>query len=135
MVRIGHNAGSVLMFGHHNLHKNGVPARSIVVSVLEGVEVTVGHTRHDQPVGSWEVPHETPGQKVYYDVVARVEFGDGTTGQHADRLWRHEVGACVVGDVLPVRYEQDDRTRVAFDIPQLHASRYSPKENIRDETP
>jgi len=26
------------MFGHYNLYRDGVPARSVIISVLEGVE-------------------------------------------------------------------------------------------------
>jgi hypothetical protein len=116
------------MFGHHNLYRDGVPARSVIISVLEGVEVKDGHSKHEQMVGRWEVPHEAPGHKVFYDVVARVEFDDGTTAQHTERLWRHDVGACSVGDVLPVRYDRQYRDKIVFDMPQLEANRYSPKE-------
>jgi hypothetical protein len=102
------------MFGHHDLYRDGVPARSVVISLLEGEK------------GS---KHQT-GQDVFYDVVARVEFGDGTEGQHRERLWHRDVGACTVGDVLPVRYDQHHRDKIVFDLPQLKASRYSPKERV-----
>jgi hypothetical protein len=98
------------MFGHHNLYREGVPARSVVISVLEGTEASKYL------------------QKVVYDVVATVEFGDGTTGQHTERLWHDKVGACVVGDVLPVRYDKQHRDKIVFDLPELEANRYSPKE-------
>ena len=55
-------------FGHHNLYRDGVPARSVIISVLEGVEVKDGHSKHEQLVGRWEVPHEAPGHEVFYDV-------------------------------------------------------------------
>jgi hypothetical protein len=123
------------MFGHHNLYRDGVPARSVIISVLEGVEVKDGRVKHEQMVGRWEVVHETADRKVFFDVVARVEFGDGTTAQHADRLWRHDVGACTVGDVLPVRYDRRDREKIVFDLPELEASKYSPKEREDGRAP
>jgi hypothetical protein len=93
------------MFGHHNLYRDGVPARSVIISVLEG-----------------------QGQKVYYDVVADVDFGDGMISQHRERLWRDQVGECSVGDVLPVRYDRQHRDKIVFDMPELETNRYSPKE-------
>jgi hypothetical protein len=102
------------MFGHHDLYRDGVPARSVIISVLEGEKGT---------------KHQT-GQEVFYDVVARVEFGDGTEGQHRERLWYRDAGACTVGDVLPVRYDQQHRDKIVFDLPQLQASRYSPRERV-----
>jgi hypothetical protein len=98
------------MFGHHNLYRDGVPARSVVISVLEGTEASKYL------------------EKVVYDVVATVEFGDGTTGQHTERLWHDKVGSCAVGDVLPVRYDRQHRDKIVFDLPELEANRYSPKE-------
>jgi hypothetical protein len=119
------------MHQHHSLYRHGVPARSVVIGVLEGVEVKDGHSKREQMVGRWEVPQETPDLKVFYDVTARVEFDDGQTAHHGERLWRRQVGACVVGDVLPVRYDRQNREMIVFDLPELEASRYSPKERVQ----
>jgi hypothetical protein len=48
------------------------------------------------------------------DVTARVECDDVLTAKHGERLWRRQVGACVVGDVLPVRYERQNREMIVF---------------------
>jgi hypothetical protein len=123
------------MFGHHKLYRDGVPARSVIISVLTGVENTVGHSKQEHVVTSDALPPETPNQKVFYDVVADVEFGDGTTGQHTERLWHHQVGSCHVGEVLPVRYDRQHRDQIVFDLPELEANRYSPKERADGSTP
>jgi hypothetical protein len=116
------------MFGHHNLYRDGVPARSVIISMRMGVANTVGHSKQEHFVDGDQIPHETPDQKVFFDVVATVEFGDGSTGQHAERLWRHQAGICHIGDVLPVRYDRQHRDKIVFDLPELEANRYSPKE-------
>jgi hypothetical protein len=40
MVREGRSNRERDMFGHHNLYRDGVPARSVVISVLEGTEAS-----------------------------------------------------------------------------------------------
>jgi hypothetical protein len=116
------------MFGHHDLYRDGVPARSVVISVLEGAETGHGHAKHEHMVNSRDASREQHGQQVFYDVVADVDFGDGTITQHRERLWRDQVGECSVGDVLPVRYDRQHRDKIVFDLPELETNRYSPKE-------
>jgi hypothetical protein len=123
------------VFGHHNLYRDGVPARSVIISVLTGVENTVGHSKQEHIVTGEALPQETPNQKVFYDVVADVEFGDGTTSQHTERLWHHQIGSCHVGEVLPVRYDRQHRDKIVFDLPELEANRYSPKERADGQAP
>jgi hypothetical protein len=115
------------MFGHHNLYRDGVPAKGVIIRVAEGVMIKDGHSVHERIVDGGEVVHESLHQKVFYDVVADVDFGDGTTGRHSDRLWRSQAGECAVGDLLPVRYNRNQRDKIAFDLPELEANRFSPK--------
>jgi len=123
------------MFGHHNLYRDGVPARSVVISMLTGVENTVGHAKQEHRVDGELLPQETSHQKVFFDVVADVTFGDGTTVQHTERLWRHQVGSCHIGDVLQVRYDQHHRDKIVFDLPELEANRHSLKERADGSAP
>jgi hypothetical protein len=123
------------MFGHHDLYRDGVPARSVIIGMQLGVVNTVGHSKQERIVEGDAIPQETPNQKVFFDVAARVEFGDGMTGEHTERLWRHQVGTCHVGDVLPARYDRQHRDKIVFDLPQLEASRYSPKERADGSAP
>lgn len=123
------------MFGHHKLYKDGVPARSVIVGLRVGVQDTAGHSKQDYFVDGDQIPFDSPDQKVFFDVVARVEFGDGSTAEHAERLWRHQVGVCHVGDVLPVRHDQHHHDKIVFDLPELEAGRYSPKERADGQPP
>jgi hypothetical protein len=123
------------MFGHHNLYRDGVPARSVVISMIVGVENTAGHLKQEHMVDGDAIPQDTEHQKVFFDVAANVEFGDGATGQHRERLWRHQVGTCHIGDVLPVRYDRHHRDKIVFDLPELEANRYSSKERAYDAPP
>jgi hypothetical protein len=123
------------MFGHHKLYRDGVPARSVITGLTAGLEYTVDHKKHEQVVDEWKLPNELPSQRVYYDVVVRVEFGDGTTAEHADRLYRQDVGECHAGDVLPVRYDRQHHDKIVFDLPELEANRYSAKERADGQPP
>jgi hypothetical protein len=123
------------MFGHHKLYRDGVPARSVIISLLMGVENTVGHVKSERMVDGDAIPQETEKQKVFFDVVADVQLGDGTTVQHKERLWRHQVGTCHIGDVLPARYDRHHRDQIVFDLPELEANRYSPKERADGQAP
>jgi hypothetical protein len=117
------------MFGHHHkLYKDGVPARSVIISLLIGVENTVGHLKSERMVDSDAIPQETEKQKVFFDVVADVELDYGAKFQHRERLWRHQVGICRIGDVLPVRYDRHNQNEIVFDLPELESNRNSPKE-------
>jgi hypothetical protein len=123
------------MFGHHKLYRDGVPARSVIISLLMGVENTVGHLKSERMVDGDAIPQETEKQKVFFDVVADVQLGDGTTVQHKERLWRHQVGTCHIGDVLPARYDRHHHDQIVFDLPELEANRYSPKERADGQAP
>jgi hypothetical protein len=123
------------MFGHHKLYRDGVPARSVIISLLTGVENTVGHLKSERMVDGDAIPQETEKQKVFFDVVADVQLGDGTTVQHKERLWRHQVGSCHIGDVLPARYDRHHHDQIVFDLPELEANRYSQKERADGQPP
>lgn len=51
----------------------------------------------------------------------RVTFPDGTTTEIVRRAWSHRLARALVGDVIPVRFDPSDRTKVEIDGPALEA--------------
>jgi hypothetical protein len=101
--------GSRSMFGHHKLYHEGAMARGVIIRLFaEREHHTVAH----------------------YDVMVDVEFDDGTHGHFQERLKHADVGDCQERDVLPVRYDPRDRSKLVVDLPALEASKYMPKENV-----
>lgn len=96
------------MFGHHKLYHEGAVARGVIIRLFAEAE-------HHQ------VSH--------YDLLVDVEFDDGTHGHLKERVKAADVGQCIEGDVLPVRYDPRDRSKLVLDLPALEASKYVPKEN------
>jgi hypothetical protein len=58
-----------------------------------------------------------------YDVTVRVRFDDGSSTEIQQRLNQHKAGLHTEGDILPVRYDPADRSKVAVDVPELIARR------------
>jgi Protein of unknown function (DUF3592) len=59
-----------------------------------------------------------------YRLTARVRFDDGTTTEVASgRLDRTKVGWNLEGDIVPVRYDPTDRSKIEIDVPALIAAR------------
>jgi hypothetical protein len=54
-----------------------------------------------------------------YDL--RVRFDDGQTAETSLRVHGREVCWAAVGDLVPVRYDADDRTKIALDEPAMKA--------------
>jgi hypothetical protein len=100
--------GSCSMFGHHKLYHEGAVARGVIIRLFAEAE-------HHQ------VSH--------YDLLVDVEFDDGTHGHLKERVKAADVGQCIEGDVLPVRYDPKDYSKLVLDLPALEASKYVPKEN------
>ena len=96
------------MFGHHKLYHEGAVARGVIIRLFAEAE-------HHQ------VSH--------YDLLVDVEFDDGTHGHLKERVKAADVGQCIEGDVLPVRYDSKDYSKLVLDLPALEASKYVPKEN------
>jgi hypothetical protein len=96
------------MLGHNKLYHHGVPGRGVIINLHE--ERMLGQVKH-------------------YDVVVQVEFDDGTHGQISQRLKHSESGDCRAGDILPVRYDGKDHSKLVLDMPAIEASKYMPKES------
>jgi alpha-D-ribose 1-methylphosphonate 5-triphosphate diphosphatase PhnM len=91
------------MFDHQHLLKHGVAAQGVV-------------TKHK------EIDHNQFGSELDYSIHVRVRFADGTETEIVHR-WtkRAKVGLLRVGDKVPVRYDPDDHSKVAIDMPALEA--------------
>lgn len=62
-------------------------------------------------------------------VRVRVKFPDGSTGEFEQGgLWRPKVGTLIEGDVVPIRYDPADDSKVTLDVPlmeQRHAEAWA----------
>jgi hypothetical protein len=70
-----------------------------------------------------------------YEVVVRAKFPDGSTTEftqghvtHGGWLWAQSVGTPYVGQVVPVRYDESDQSKIAVDIPALEERHNQAKE-------
>jgi hypothetical protein len=66
---------------------------------------------------------EQPGPGGWsYGIKVRVKFPDGSTADHKQRfLSASDVGQISEGDVVPIRYDPSDYSKVALDTPALEA--------------
>jgi hypothetical protein len=66
----------------------------------------------------------TGGVGNIYHVKVRVHFDDGSTADvSSGRLDRYKVGWKLEGDIVPVRYDAEDRSKIEIDVPALVAAR------------
>src|SRR5580658_901713 len=101
------------MFGHHKLYEEGAVARGVIIRLIaEREHHTIAH----------------------YDLMVDVTFDDGTHGPLKERLKHADVGDLREGDVLPIRYDPRDRTKLVVDLPALEAAKYMPKENVHGQS-
>jgi hypothetical protein len=102
------------MFGHHRLLQDGAVAKAVVTSVdlyQEGMRA------------NW-------GTGFTYDVGLRVHFEDGTTAEIVRRIGGI-AGTDLdftVGDIVPVRYDPSDLSKVELDEDALRASQQQARE-------
>jgi hypothetical protein len=67
------------------------------------------------------------------DLTLRVQFGDGKTIEIARNEGVQNVGSPSDGDILPMRYDPDDRSQVEIDIPKLREKIAREKQQRRHE--
>ena len=97
------------MFGRKQLLRNGTPARAVVTAATAHGGQSDGHGTNP----------------LSFDLDLRVQFEGGTT-----REVRCHVGGFIhgtdhwftIGDIVPVRYDAADRTRVVVDEPAMSAA-------------
>jgi hypothetical protein len=89
------------MFGNHKLLRDGMAAQAVVVS---GKLRSEGHDR----LGTWHLELAVP-------------FPDGSTGSASCKASEGDLFAPSPGDVVPVRYDANNRSKVVVDVPALEA--------------
>ncbi len=68
-----------------------------------------------------------------YRLTARVRFDDGATAEvRSGRLDRTEVGWKLEGDIVPLRYDRADRSKIEVDVPALISARQQGIAGLRD---
>ena len=79
--------------------------------------------RADAVVTDREGVNLTDGGFTAHKLVLEVHFPDGTQGELQEKVDVADIGALRgwVGDVLPVRYDPEDRSAVVIDVPAIRA--------------
>lgn len=67
----------------------------------------------------------------HYKVSMRVQFEDGETQEVTAKIWRFLGGAPSAGDIIPVRYDPEDRSKVEVDIPAMDAGKLEAREDAK----
>lgn len=94
------------MTGHHELLDSGAQTRGLVID-----KHITGRSQAGLRILS-------------YTVQVRVSFADRTINEfHSDRLYTVNVGHLGPGDLVPVRYDPRDRSRLVVDTNALAAAR------------
>jgi hypothetical protein len=91
------------MFGDHKLFRTGTEAQAVVVS-------SKLRTSGSGMLGTWHLELAVP-------------FPDGTTGTAAAKVSEQHLHAPSPGDLVPVRYDPANRSKVVVDEPALEARR------------
>jgi len=92
------------MFGKKKLQKHGEQAKAVVV-----VSKASGYT-NGKGIRKWHLK-------------LRVQFEDGTTGEASCSGYpAGAAGAFIAGNIVPVRYQPEDRTKVEVDHDALVAA-------------
>ncbi len=88
------------MFGKRNLLRDGVAAKAVVIDAAAG----------GGQVGSAGI------SKMYWRIRLLVHYDDGSTAETSTRVSDRDVRLPVAGDLLPIRYDPKDRSRVEIDL-------------------
>jgi hypothetical protein len=102
------------MFDKHKLSRDGAQAQALVLEKkIYATEVESGMT-----------------SACRYDL--RVKFEDGSTTEISRRAFGHTLASASVGDVIPVRYDSADRSKIELDRQTLVERQ---KAEAHDRTP
>src|SRR5437588_11448062 len=85
------------MFNRHKLSRDGAQTQALVLEKKVFVH------------------EEQSGRVVACRYRLRVKFEDGTTTDVVRSTVGHTLGAAAVGDVVPMRYDPEDRSRIELD--------------------
>jgi hypothetical protein len=99
------------MFGKGKLMRDGAQAQALVLDK-----------------NAWDVGEAT-GETKACTYTLKVQFDDGSSVEIKRRVMNHDAAWVGVGELLPVRYDPTDRTKIEVDEPALKAQR---EENARE---
>jgi hypothetical protein len=98
------------VFGKRKLRKHGAKAQAVVV------DCDMGGLSNNQGAHKWKLD-------------LRVQFEDGTTVETSTSAWEINIGMGYgPGQILPVFYDPDDRSKVVVDEETLKAEHEARKE-------
>jgi hypothetical protein len=63
----------------------------------------------------------------------QVKFEDGSTTEITRRVWTHKLADARVGDLIPVRYDPDDRDTIEIDRVAVEAQREAAARRLEDD--
>jgi len=63
----------------------------------------------------------------------RVRFEDGSTTEVSRRVWGHKLAYAGVGDLIPVRYDRADRSKIVIDGPAVKAQRAARLRELKEQ--
>ncbi len=93
------------MFDKGKLMREGVPAQALV---LEKKVYASGYSTGRTDACRYKL---------------RVKFDDGSTTEINRRVWSHKLAGARVGELIPVRYDAADRSKIEIDAAALTAKR------------
>jgi hypothetical protein len=96
------------MFGNHKLLRDGVAAQAVMVSGKL-------HSQNHDRLGTWHLELAIP-------------FPDGSTGSSSCTVSEGDLFAPSPGDVVPVRYDANNHSKVVVDVPALEARKAARKQ-------
>ena len=103
------------MFSKRKLMEEGVPAQALVL----GKKVYAsGYSTGEAKVCSYHL---------------RVKFEDGSTAEISRRVWTPKLGHAVVGDLIPVRYDPEDRSKIEIDGDSMKAQRNALAQELNEQ--
>jgi hypothetical protein len=101
------------MFGKDKLLSEGAPAKGVVIE-------THGPATSGQG-----------GVVDSYRLVVRVKFDDGSTTEFAQKLNHRKDGLHIEGDIVPVRFDPADHSKIEIDLPALAARREAARSDAK----
>src|SRR5271167_1597307 len=107
------------MFGKRNLLRDGAEAKAVVTAVRRGGVLTGG-----------------AGIPIHQYLDLRVSFDDGSQGEFSCRvgsMLHNNTLSFSEGDIVPVRYDPADRTKIELDEPALAAQQGSLREHGKEQ--
>jgi hypothetical protein len=103
------------VFRKGRLRGTGVEARALV---LEKNVFASGYSTNETKACRYKV---------------RVQFDDGSTSEATLSAWNHELARALVGDLIPVRYDPADRSKIEIDSEVMKAQRAEQQRELSEQ--